>query len=79
MNNITCYGTIDRKEDKFAIIKLDDGKEVYLPIDLVQNTTNGARLTITLAVQINETNEKSALATTALNDILNVTQENSDK
>lgn len=77
MNTTSYNGTVDRFEDKFAVIKLDDGSEVLWPVNLAPETTTGTRLTITLIQQSKEQSEKIMLAKTMLNDILNATPEES--
>jgi len=77
MNTATYNGTIDRFEDKFAVIKLHEGAEILWPAkSLDPEATTGTKLTVTLAFQLKEQTEKTMLAKAMLNDILNATPEN---
>jgi len=69
-------GTVDRFEEKLAVIKLNDGTEVLWPVkNLADEITAGSKVQITISDNLNGQKEKEAMAKTLLNEILNVTKQ----
>lgn len=74
----TYQGVVDRFEGKLAVIKLDDGSEVLWPIkNLADDIKEGTTVKMTISTNQNEQKEKEELAKTILNDILNVSKDQS--
>ena len=56
-------GTVDRFEEKLAVIKLDDGTEVLWPIkNLDDKITAGSKVKISVSNNLDEQEEKEAMA-----------------
>ncbi|MBU1036860.1 DUF3006 domain-containing protein [Patescibacteria group bacterium] len=65
-------GVIDRLEDRWAVIKTEDNKEILWPAkSLPEKAAPGSMVRLTLSDLENEKEGQEALAKTMLNEILN--------
>ncbi|HLD27818.1 MAG TPA: DUF3006 domain-containing protein [Patescibacteria group bacterium] len=73
-------GTLDRFEEKLAVIKTLDGGEIFWPIkNLPDEVKAGDSLTLTLETDREQTSGKAELAKSMLNEILNTNDEPSEQ
>jgi len=63
--------TIDRLEGNLAVIKTEDNQEILWPIsDLPEGTKEGTAVRLTLSTSQSDEEERTKLAKTLLNEIL---------
>lgn len=77
----TISGRVASLNDKLAVIKTENGPELFWPVSkLPANTAIGAKVKLTLAVdEAPNALEKTAAAKKTLNDILNVEPDHDDR
>ncbi len=71
--------TIDRLENDLAVIRLDDGQELSLPLNLLPpGSSEGSLLSLSLGDEASLTKERQAQARALLNEILQIDTEKQD-
>ena len=67
---MTIAGTVDRLENKQAVIRIDNGQEIIWPIDkLPEGTSEGSAIRIGICNANTETQERRKLAQAILDEI----------
>jgi hypothetical protein len=73
-------GTLNRFEERLAVIKTPDGGEILWPIkNLPDEIKAGDSLTLTLTTGQEQTADQADLAKSMLNEILNTNDESSEQ
>ncbi len=76
-NRYFFEGTIDRFEDKMAVIIVEDGQKLLWPIkNLPEDSDKGQKVRIILSTSKTDQEDREKMAKTILNKILKTNNEN---